>query len=58
MKEAIDKTGEGQAKEILESFDSKIPITEGLSYQYYDSINTWSLQGCPKMHRNKTYFVR
>ena len=44
MKEAIDKTGEGQAKEILESFDSRIPITEGL----LTSITTASISGAYK----------
>ena len=36
MKEAIDKTGEGQAKEILESLESEISSTDGLVYQSYD----------------------
>ncbi|CAB4008071.1 Hypothetical predicted protein [Paramuricea clavata] len=36
MTEAIDKTGEGQAKEILESLESGISSTDGLVYQSYD----------------------
>ena len=36
MKEAIDKTGEGQAKEILDSLESRVSSTEGLLYQSYD----------------------
>lgn len=36
MKEAIDKTGEGQAKEILDSLESRVSSTEGLVYQSYD----------------------
>ena len=36
MKEAVDKTGEGQAKEILDSLESRASSTEGRVYQSYD----------------------
>ena len=36
MKETTDKTGEGQAKDTLQSLDSKIGNRDGLVYQSYD----------------------
>ena len=36
MKKAVDKTGKGQAKEILDSLESRVSSTEGLVYQSYD----------------------
>ncbi|CAB4046137.1 unnamed protein product, partial [Paramuricea clavata] len=36
MKETKDKSGEGQAKEVLQSHNSKIGSQDGLVYQSYD----------------------
>ena len=36
MKETKDKSGEGQAKEVLQSLNSKIESQDGLDYQSYD----------------------
>jgi hypothetical protein len=36
MKETKDKSGEGQAKEVLQSLNSKIGSQDGLVYQSYD----------------------
>ena len=36
VKEAIDKTGQGQAKEILDSLNSRVSNESELLYQSYD----------------------
>ena len=46
MKEAIDKTGQGQAKEILDSLNSKVSSNSELVYQSYDY--TASMSGSVK----------
>ena len=43
MKETKDKSGEGQAKEVLQSLNSKIESQDGLDYQSYD--DTVSMSG-------------